>query len=135
MFCPSAVDEFFVKKIESPLYGYQDKVSFEDRLKEAEYTRNRYPTKVPLVIERHRSEKNLPNIDKIKWLVPHEMTLAQLSSVIKQRLKCPSNQQLFMTINSREFPSLLSTLSSLHNNHSSCDGFLYLTYSSQEVYG
>ena len=75
MFCPTAVDEFFVKKLSNfdfnqnknkSSYCYQDKVSFQDRVKEAEETRSRYPNKVPLVIEKHRSERNLPDIDKVR---------------------------------------------------------------------
>ena len=37
--------------------------------------------------------------------------------------------------NPREFPSLHCSLASLHTKHSATDGFLYLHYSSQEVYG
>ena len=73
MFCPTAIDEFFEKKFsnldlnynkKSPL-NYRDRVQLEDRVREAEDTRARYPNKVPLVIERHRSEKYLPDIDKV----------------------------------------------------------------------
>ena len=74
MFCPTAVDEFFVKKLSSldlnfnktpAPGGYQDRISFEDRVKEAEDTRTRYPNKIPLVIEKHRSERSLQEIDKV----------------------------------------------------------------------
>ena len=73
MFCPTAIDEFFEKKFsqldmnfnKKTQLTYRDRVSFEDRVKEAEDTRSRYPNKVPLVIERHRSEKYLPAIDKV----------------------------------------------------------------------
>lgn len=78
-------------------------------------------------------------IAQIKWLVPQEMSLAQLSGVIKQRLQSPPGQQLFLLVQSPEpgpvLPSLLTSLSSLHTQHSDTDGFLYLQYSSQEVYG
>lgn len=149
MFCPTAIDEFFEKKFsqldinfnKKAQLTYRDRVSFEDRVKEAEDTRSRYPNKVPLVIERHKSEKYLPAIDKIKWLVPQEMSLAQLSGVIKERLQVPpsADQQLFLLVASPDLgpslPSLLTSLSSLHSSHSNPDGFLYLHYSSQEAYG
>ena len=168
MFCPTAIDEFFEKKFSQldlnfnkrTQLTYKDRVSFEDRVKEAEDTKSRYPNKVPLIIERHKSEKYLPEMDKvnnrrhrdfdlsltfcflqIKWLVPQEMSLAQLSGVIKQRLEIPpqADQQLFLLIQSPDLgpslPSLLTSLSSLHSSHSNTDGFLYLHYSSQESYG
>ena len=61
----------------------------------------RYPTKIPLVVEKHKVEKSLKDIDKIKWLIPREMTLFQLSAVLKKRLKCPPQQQFFININGR----------------------------------
>ena len=76
MFCPTAVDEFFVKKLSNldlnfnkggSGAGYQDRVSFEERVREAEDTKTRYPNKIPLVIEKHRSERSLPDIDKV-WI-------------------------------------------------------------------
>ena len=78
MFCPTAVDEFFVKKLSNldlnfnkggSEGGYQDRVSFEERVREAEDTKTRYPNKIPLVIEKHKSEKSLPDIDKVCYFV------------------------------------------------------------------
>ena len=76
MFCPTAVDAFFLQKfshLELRLSrsrvntsGYQSRVSQEEREKEAVETQRRYPTKIPLVIERHHSERNLQEIDKVR---------------------------------------------------------------------
>ena len=135
MFCPTAVDAYFGKKLShldltfSKTSSYQERVSFEERVKEAEDTRSRYPNKIPLVIEKHKADKYLQDIDKvatirpvqlyflglimivqhclhacvcqIKWLVPHEMTLLQLAGVIKQRIRCPPHQQIFLTVQNR----------------------------------
>ena len=73
MFCPTAIDEFFEKKFSQldlnfnkrTQLTYKDRVSFEARVKEAEDTKSRYPNKVPLIIERHKSEKYLPEMDKV----------------------------------------------------------------------
>ena len=76
MFCPTAVDAFFQGKFSHldlslsrsqrlNSSGYQSRVSQEQREKEAVETKRRYPTKIPLVIERHHSERNLPEIDKV----------------------------------------------------------------------
>ena len=75
MFCPTAVDAFFVQKFSQlelglsrsqiNTSGYQGRVGQEEREKEAVETKKRYPTKIPLVIERHHSERNLQEIDKV----------------------------------------------------------------------
>ena len=63
------------------------------------------------------------------------MTLAQLTVVIKQRVNCPPGQQLFLRPEHRDLPGLLSSFSFLHSQLANRDGFLYLSYSSQEVFG
>ena len=63
------------------------------------------------------------------------MSLAQLTVVIKQRVKCPPAHQLFLRPEDRDLPGLLSSFSSLYSQYANTDGFLYLSYSSQEAYG
>ena len=77
MFCPTAVDEFFEKKFsqldinfnKKSHLTFKDRVSFEDRVKAAEDSRSRFPNKVPLIIERHKSEKYLPELDKVRLII------------------------------------------------------------------
>merc|ERR1712117_584784 len=77
MFCPTAVDQFFATKLakldlnrnNSSNNSYKKTVGFQERVKEAAEKRRRYPTKVPLIVERSGGEKSLPEMDKIKWIV------------------------------------------------------------------
>ena len=76
MFCPTAVDAYFGKKLShldltfNKTSSYQERVSFEERVKEAEDTRSRYPNKIPLVIEKHKADKYLQDIDKVATIRP-----------------------------------------------------------------
>ena len=99
--------------------SYRQRLSLEERTKEAKDCRLRYyfliiisyilihlvtfryPTKVPVVVERSKGEKVLGSLDKSKWIVPHEMTILQLSTVIRQRLSNSSKEQLFLLVNGR----------------------------------
>ena len=63
------------------------------------------------------------------------MTLAQLTVVIKQRVNCPPGHHLFLRPEHSDIPGLLSSFSFLHSQYANTDGFLYLSYSSQEAYG
>ena len=79
MFCPTAVDAYFGKKLShldltfSKTSSYQERVSFEERVKEAEDTRSRYPNKIPLVIEKHKADKYLQDIDKVATIRPVQL--------------------------------------------------------------
>ena len=79
MFCPTAVDAYFGKKLShldltfNKTSSYQERVSFEERVKEAEDTRSRYPNKIPLVIEKHKADKYLQDIDKVATIRPVQL--------------------------------------------------------------
>ena len=61
--------------------------------------------------------------------------MAQLTAVMRERINCPPRHQIFLMLEHRDLPPLLATISSLSNDYSNSDGFLYLSYSSQEVFG
>jgi len=109
--------------------------TLERRKEEAEETKKRYPTKLPLVVERYRGEKAIPDMDKVKWLVPHQMNVLQLMAVLKQRLKLANAIQLFLFIDGKTIPAQLVPMTKLYEQFADPDGFLYFTYSSQECLG
>lgn len=140
MFCPTAVDQYFSERLSldsnhNSKQPFKQRAPLEQRAKEASDTRKRYPSKVPLVVERYRREKYIGEIDKVKWLVPVEMTPLQLSLVLKQRLNLPPGREFFLLINGKHVPSLNVPMVSLHQKFSDEDGFLYFSYASQETFG
>lgn len=94
-----------------------------------------YPTKVPVIVERYNNEADLPTLNKKKFLVPQEITMSQFLTIIKKRLEIGPTKALFLLINSRTLAPLSKTLAEIYSEHRNTDGFLYITYSSQEVFG
>ncbi|XP_023347157.1 microtubule-associated proteins 1A/1B light chain 3A [Eurytemora carolleeae] len=141
MFCPTSLDQYFSEHFNAldsnhnKKQNFKQRLSLETRRRESEDTTERYPSKVPLIVERFRREKYIGEIDKVKWLVPVEMTTLQLSVVLKQRLNLPPGREFFLLVNGRTVPSLTSPMVSLHQKFADEDGFLYFTYSSQECFG
>lgn len=46
-----------------------------------------------------------------------------------------SSQALYLLVNNRSMVSLSLTLAEVYAEHGGADGFLYVTYASQEVFG
>ena len=65
---------------------YKNK-SFDDRLKESTDIKKKYPSRIPVIVERYNKCKNICDIDKNKYLVPEDLTLGQFIFTIRKRLK------------------------------------------------
>lgn len=109
--------------------------SLDIRKEEVMAIRNRFPTKVPIIVQRFCKETALPQLDKSKYLVPQEITMSQFLTIIRNRMRISSNQTLYLLVNNRSMISLSLTLAEVYNEYAGTDGFLYVTYASQEVFG
>ncbi|KAL0275869.1 UNVERIFIED_CONTAM: hypothetical protein PYX00_003595 [Menopon gallinae] len=126
--------EIKVKEKEQ-LKVYTSKKPFVSRREEAAAIRNIFPTKIPIIVERFHKETSLPCLDKSKFLVPQEITMSQFVTIIRNRMKLSSNQAFYLLVNNRSMLSLSKTLIEVYREHKEEDGFLYVTYASQEVFG
>jgi microtubule-associated protein 1 light chain len=109
--------------------------SGEVRSEEVLALRNKFPTKIPIIIKRYAKELQLPNLDKCKFLVPQEITMSQFQTIIRNKLQLGPNHALDLLVNNRSMLSLSLTLAEVYSAHAGPDGFLYVTYASQEVFG
>lgn len=53
----------------------------------------------------------------------------------RNKIRLNSNQTLYLLVNNKTMMSLSLTLAEVYNDHAENDGFLYVTYASQEVFG
>ena len=58
-------------------------LSAASRKDEVASIRTKFPNKVPVIVERYHREKDLPILDKTKFLVPEELTLSQFVTIIR----------------------------------------------------
>lgn len=116
--------------------GYEFKMqhSFEKRKEESTRIMEKYTDKVPIIIEKS-DMSDLPNLDKQKVLMLKSLTIAQLLFIIRNKLNIDSTQTIFIFINNNIIPSNAMTINEVYNKYADKDGFLYVTYSAQQVFG
>ena len=61
--------------------------SKENRIEESRKIREKYPERIPVIVEKSKSCQELPDIDKHKFLVPKDLTMGQFIYVIRKRIK------------------------------------------------
>uniref|UniRef100_A0A915E5N0 Uncharacterized protein n=1 Tax=Ditylenchus dipsaci TaxID=166011 RepID=A0A915E5N0_9BILA len=89
------------------------------------------PDKVPIIIERYDTERNLPILDHCKYLVPSHITVADVMQIIRRRLHLHPDQAFFLLINEKSMVSITMTVGQLYEMEQEKDGFLYIVYASQ----
>ncbi|XP_044125541.1 microtubule-associated proteins 1A/1B light chain 3C-like [Bufo gargarizans] len=115
--------------------SFKQRKRLDSRIHEVNRVKSRYPCKLPVIVERSHREKLLPPLQKIKFLVPPEVTMGQFVSMIRCRLSLPPSHSLCIIVNGRQMASLSMTMLEVYAEHRDQDGFLYVTYRSHEVFG
>lgn len=114
---------------------FKQRKSLACRREEVAGIRTKFPTKIPVIVERYSKETQLPTLDKSKFLVPQELTMSQFVTIIRNKLQLSPNQTFYLIVNNRSMASMSKTLAEVYREHKDEDGFLYVTYASQEMFG
>ena len=108
--------------------------SFEERKKEAENMKRKYPDRICIYLSKGR-RCDLPDIGKNKFLVPNDLTVGQMLHVVRKRMKINASQSIFLFTESNTLPMSTATMYSVYNDHKNEDGFLYMTYNAEDTFG
>lgn len=110
-----------------------EKLSFEQRIKESSRLINKYPNRIPVIVTKSKDSK-IQDIDKNKFLVPSDQTIGQMVYVIRNRIKLSQEKALFVFVKNI-LPPTGEILSEVYKNKKDPDGFLYITYACENVFG
>jgi GABA(A) receptor-associated protein len=114
---------------------FKKKYPFSCRQNESYTIRLKYPDRIPVICEKSYARDNsVPEIDKKKYLVPMDLTVGQFAYVIRRRIRLPPERCIFLFVNQR-IPSCTEQISSLYESFRDADGFLYVSYKGENVFG
>ncbi|XP_054252856.1 microtubule-associated proteins 1A/1B light chain 3C [Indicator indicator] len=119
----------------APARPFKMRKSFATRLEEVAGIRAKFPTKIPVIVERYHREKYLPLLDKTKFLVPEELTMTQFITIIRSRMALTATQAFYLLVNNKSIASMSLTMAEVYRDYKDEDGFVYMTYASQEMFG
>ncbi|KAG4973008.1 hypothetical protein JHK82_029942 [Glycine max] len=108
-------------------------MSAEKRRAEAARIREKYPDRIPVIVEK-AERSDIPSIDKKKYLVPADLTVGQFVYVIRKRIKLSAEKAIFIFVDN-VLPPTGAIMSAIYDEKKDEDGFLYVTYSGENTFG
>jgi len=112
---------------------FKNTYPYISRYHESSRILNKYPDRIPVICEKSKN-CNMDEIDKHKYLVPIDLTCGQFIYVIRKRLKLSAEKANFIIING-SIPPTATTIAEIYYKNKNEDGFLYITYTSENVFG
>jgi GABA(A) receptor-associated protein len=108
--------------------------TYDERFSESQKILQKFPDRIPIIVEKSSYATTMSDIDKNKYLVPDNLTMGQFAFVIRKRVKMPPEQALFFFIG-QIIPAMNMQLNEIYVKNKDVDGFLYITYSNENTFG
>lgn len=92
-----------------------------------------YPNKVPVILEKAPTAE-VPDVDKNKFLLPREFTVANFLDQIRKRSNIGKEQAIFIYVNGT-VPASTAMFGGIYEQYKDADGFLYVVYTGESSFG
>ena len=115
-------------------FKYQKVKTLEERKAEFENVIKSNPDKIAIICEK-APKSHIADIEKSKYLVKNDITLTQFAFMIRKKLKLGKESALFFLVNGKKSLTGDDSIQEIYNKYKSDDGFLYIAYASEEIWG
>ena len=95
----------------------------------------KYPDKIPVIFV---PSNNAPALDKRKFLIPRDLLVLQVNTIIRQKIKLDSVQALYIYFGRNkniEIPAFNTLISEAYEKYKDENGILYITYALENTFG
>ena len=112
---------------------FKSHTTLEERRIQSNAIMQKYTNRIPVYVYKHKKSK-FEDISKHKFLVPKDITVGQFIYIIRKHLTLRPDQGIFLFVNNI-LPPTSVIMSQLYKEHCDSDGFLYITFSHENVFG
>ncbi|KAL4512361.1 hypothetical protein ABPG72_005363 [Tetrahymena utriculariae] len=116
---------------------FKEKFTLAERQKELEKQKSKYPNMIPVIVEINKKAKTVKVLEKQKFLVSKDVKLHEFQQTVRKKLDITNEADaLFFFVGNKKIEKINRTMSEIYQeSKDKDDGFLYITYSDQEVFG
>ena len=116
-------------------YNFKKTIPKEERKRQCNILLLKNPNKIPIILEKDPKSK-IKDLQKSKFLIQKDFTFTQFIQMIRGLLKIPEYEALFFIAKGKHTISGNKTMGQIYDTfHDKEDGFLYIIYSSELIYG
>ncbi len=116
--------------------SYKEIITFDERKKRSNSLLTKYSDKIPVILEKSSHDKYLPKLEKNKLLVANDMTTSNIIQLLKKNLTIDSSTAIYIMISDKNIVlSGSQSIESIYKDYKNEDGFLYLEYCTENVFG
>ena len=117
------------------MFKFQKENSLDLRKKECKKLFDKNPNKIPIICEKDKKCCITQELIKSKFLIPLYMSTYQFRNIIRNKLLLSNSQSLFFLIDGKKAITDNCLISEIYNKFKNEDGFLYLTFTTELIWG
>ena len=114
--------------------NFKKKYEINERIKQSTNLKIKFVDRVPVIIYKSTKSNNISEIDKNKFLIPKDFIVSQLYLIIRKRIKLDKDKAIFLLCNNSLINNCYN-LNILYEKYKDIDGFLYISYNTENAFG
>lgn len=131
----SSLRNYSTKEYKYCISDFKKVYGVAERKKQSKMVQAKHPDKIPVIIEKLKNISNpVPDLEKHKYLMPNDIYMNQLLYIINKRLELNYNESVYLFANDTLISNSESIMTT-YQRHKDDDGFLYLYYTAENVFG
>ena len=116
-------------------FQYKINNSLDNRKSQFSKIMKNHPDGIPVILERAKG-CTINKAIKTKYILSRELTIAEFVKIIREKLELNPERALFFLVNGKHSLTMTEELGHAYEKYKDkSDGFLYMTYSEEMVYG
>jgi len=128
------MDLFIIDEYKSCVTDNFSNVPFEKKQSVSKAILLKYPHRVPVIVNKGKNEKIFIT-RKSAFLVPLDITLGKFISEVRKHIPSLDPSVAIFFFVGDVLPSVSSSMSYIYDTYKNPDGFLYITYMSENTFG